>query len=367
MRYGILTLLLLSLLSCGHVNEYQPMVFPAETWQKKAPEELGVDAKKLKEALAYWASESGEVGLEEIFIARKGFVIYKGDSIYKKHDSHSSGQTFTSAVMGILTDFYVIDEMTLARKIDTAMAQLYSGVRMKHFATMTSGYTGKEASPWGGPSEDPQVSPYVLGQPLFAPGTQYAYSHEAQMMFARILTMKGGKTLKEIFDEHIGQAIGLGEYQWATAGEVNGIPINKGYDGVMVNAEQLARFGHFFLNEGHWNGKQVVSRYWILEATNNQVFAEKVAGTHRNDIDGRGCYGYHWWVNATLPSGNFLMPDAPKSLYYTGGLNNVVCFVIPEWEMVIVRGGEDGGLVKNRHVVYNEFFKQMGEAVTVKQ
>ena len=363
----IIFLFILVLISCKEEKEEKEeiigMVFPDKTWQEKTPEDLGFDSKKMQEALDYLASESGEDGLEEVFIAVNGYVIYSRDSIYKKHNIYSSSKSFTSSVLGILTDQGSLSEETFAKEIDTAMAELYPDVQLKHFSSMSSGYSGKGSTRWDEVSEDWSLTPYEIDTPLFAPGNAYAYWDEAQMMFGRLLTMHTGRTLKSIFDENIGKHIGMGEYKWNPEQEVNGIEINNGCTNVMINAEQLARFGHFYLNKGNWNGKQLLSREWIEKATQNQVFTDKVADTDRNNVDGRGCYGYNWWVNGRMPTGKFHMSDAPKSLYYASGLHNNMCFVIPEWNMVFVRRGEDGNPKKGKPFVYNEFFKRMALAL----
>ncbi len=348
--------------SCNTPQEL-PIVFPEDRWQERAPEELGVNSQKLQEALEYLATESGEDGLEEVLIARKGYVVYQGDSIYKKHNIYSASKSFTVTVLGLLSDFGLVHSYTNAKEIDPEMEALYPKLKLKHFASMTSGYNGKGISRWEEPSEDWSRTPYEIDTPLFEPGTEYAYWDEAQMMFGRLLTMKAGKTLKEVFDGNIGNAIGMGEYKWVTEGVVDSIPINNGSTGMIINADQLARFGYLYLNEGHWNGKQLLSRYKIKYATTNQVLTDKVADTDRKNIDGRGSYGYNWWVNGVMPTGNYHMPDAPKSLYYTSGLHNNMCFVIPEWDMVFVRMGEDGNPKKGKTLVYNEFFKRLTWAI----
>ncbi|NHF59537.1 serine hydrolase [Flavobacteriaceae bacterium TP-CH-4] len=352
-------------LSCVGKKEPLPMVFPGDTWIEKQPGELGIDSQKMQEALDYLASESGEDGLEEVFIARNGYVVYRGDSIYKKHNIYSSSKSFTSTVLGILTDQGMLSEETFAKEIDTALAELYPEVRLKHFASMTSGYSGNGESRWNEPSADWSWTPYAIDSALFVPGSEYAYWDEAQMMFGRLLTMKARKSLKSIFDEKIGKTIGLGEYEWGTEQDPNlpELTINNGCTGVMINAEQLARFGHFYLNEGNWNGQRLLSREWIGKATQNQVFTDEVADTDRSNVDGRGCYGYNWWVNGEMPTGKWHMPDAPKSLYYASGLHNNMCFVIPEWNMVFVRRGEDGNPAKGKPYVYNSFFKRMALAI----
>lgn len=358
---AVLTLVLQ--ISCKVRNKEITMIFPAETWEHRQPEELNIDSDLLLEALDYLASESGEDGLEEVFIARRGFVIYKGDSIHKKHNIYSSSKSFTSTVLGLLRDRGLISEETLAKDIDTALARWYPDLRLRHFASMTSGYSAKGGSRWNEPSEDWSWTPFEIDTPLFDPGTEYAYWDEAQMMFGRLLTMKSGRTLKSIFMEGIGEHIGMKDFDWWGDEVYKGIPLNNGCTGVTIDAEQLARFGHFYLNNGSWNGEQLLSKEWISKATQNQVFTDKLADTDRKNVDGRGCYGFNWWVNGRMVNGEFHMPDSPKSLYYASGLHNNMCFVIPEWDMVVVRRGEDGNPKKGKPFVYNEFFKRMTKAV----
>lgn len=360
---GILLLLLFLMTTCEAQHKTLPMVFPDGEWQYKKPEELSVDPVKLQEALDYLASESGEDGLEEVFIVRKGYLIYQGDSIHKKHNIYSSSKSFTSTVLGLLRDQGVLSEDSYAKDIDTALAKWYPNLQLKHFSSMTSGYNAEGDSRWNEPSKDWSWTPFAIEEPLFRPGTEYAYWDEAQMMFGRLLTVRSGMTLKSIFMEGIGKHIGFKDFEWWGDEEYKGIPLNNGCTGVTIDAEQLARFGHFYLNKGNWNGKQLLSREWVEKATHNQVFTDKVADTDRKNVDGRGCYGYNWWVNGMMPTGNFHLPDAPKSLYYSSGLHNNMCFVIPEWDMVFVRRGEDGNPKKGKPFVYNEFFKRMASAI----
>ncbi|MCM5663402.1 serine hydrolase domain-containing protein [Galbibacter mesophilus] len=353
------------LVSCSGKQELPEMTFPTESWEEKSPKELGVDKSAMLDALDYLKSESGKDGLEEVMIIRNGYLIHSGDSVHKKHNIYSSTKSFTSTVFGLLAEENILSEETLAATIDSNLMELYPRVQLNHFASMTSGYSAVGDSRWNEPSKDWSITPYKIDTPLFEPGTAYAYWDEAQMMFGRLLTMKAEKSLKEIFDEKIASQIGFGEYEWWAEGNYNNIPINNGCTGISIDASQLARFGHLFLNEGNWNGKQLINRNWVKKATKNQVLANKIAETDRNNVDGRGCYGYNWWVNGKMPSGTYHMPDAPKSLYYASGFNNNMCFIIPEWNMVIIRRGEDGNPEKGKKEVYNEFFKRLSKAIQI--
>ena len=84
------------------------------------------------------------------------------------------------------------------------------------------------------------------------------------------------------------------------------------------------------------------------------------------NVDGRGIYGYHWWVNGIKADGERNLPDAPLGTFYRSGFNHNMIFVIPEWNMVIVRLGVDGSPV-GRIGVWNTVLKKIGEGITDKK
>ena len=341
-------------------NEKNEMIFPDKEWIRASPAAENVNEALMLEALDYLKSKSFEDGNEEVMIIRNGRVIYAGDSILKKHNIWSCSKSFTSTVLGLMIDEGMIQLEDPAHQYEPLLLDQYSEVTFKHFTTMTSGYNATGKSRWNGESEDWSRTPYKPGKPIFKPGTQYAYWDEAMMMKGRILTKLLGKTMKSYFDEKVGISIGFGEWEWHNEGEINGIPINNGCTNVNINATQLARFGHLYLNNGNWNGKQLIPVSWVQKATSIQVpESTPVADTDRSNARGSGAYGFNWWINGGLSA----MPDAPAKTYYASGLNHNVCFVIPEWNMVIVRMGVDGNPPEGKYVVWNEFLKRLGKAV----
>lgn len=80
--------------------------------------------------------------------------------------------------------------------------------------------------------------------------------------------------------------------------------------------------------------------------------------------DGRGTYGFNWWANGLASDGTRKWPGAPAGTYSASGYNNNDMFVIPEWNMVIVRLGLDEGQRKISDEVYSNFIEQVGNAIT---
>jgi CubicO group peptidase (beta-lactamase class C family) len=229
---------------------------------------------------------------------------------------------------------------------------------------MTSGYSAPGSSRWNQKNADWAWNPYEAGPPLFAPGTAFAYWDEAQMMFGRLLTIVAGQNLESILKTRIAGPIGIVAFRWNTEGDYQGIPINNGCTGLNLSASQLARFGLLFLNNGSWDGRQLVPPGWVRQATTTQVPSSlPVAPTDRSSTKGSGNYGYNWWTNGEVRPGIRALPDAPAGMYYSSGFNNNMCFIVPEWNLVFVRTGMDGNPAKGKKVVYNEFFRRLESAI----
>lgn len=358
----ILTALLVLLIKAGTA---QPStVFPGKEWVKSSPEEQGIDPVKMKNAVDYLLLQSRHNGNKELIIIRNGYQVFGGENIDSIHNIWSCSKTFTSTVLGLLVDDGRISLDDKACNYEPLLKEYYPDVTFRHFTTMTSGYSAEGNSRWGEDSRDWSQTVYKPEEPLFAPGTAYAYWDEAQMMFGRVLTQVLKKPMHQYLKEKITDKIGMGEWQWYPEQQVHGIPINNGCTNVTLNAKQLARWGWLFLNKGNWNGEQLISSEWVKIATSVQVPASlPVACTDRKNTVGPGCYGFNWWVNGRLADGTLKLPGAPEGCYFASGLNNNKCIVIPQWNAVVVRMGEDGH-PEQPDLVYGTFLKMLGQSLS---
>ena len=331
-------------------------VFPSKNWIRNSPQELGVDEKVLEKALDYLASQSNSDKNEEVLIIRNGEVIFEGDSISNSHNIYSCTKGFTSLVMGLLADEGKLNLDDKVYQVIPELRHFYPNITWKHFATMTSGYSAKGISRWEAENSDWSWTPFQPDTAHFPPGTQYEYWDEAQMMFGKGLTLVAGKSMKRYLDEKVMNEIEFGDWNWGTEQDSStNIPINNGCTGIQINAEQLARIGYLFLNEGNWNGKQLIHRNFVKDALSVQVPESlPVFEGERKSARGSGSYGFNWWVNSE--NGMSKMPSAPAKTAYLSGLNHNMCFVIPEWDMVIVRMGDDKNPDLPKHEVWDRFF-----------
>lgn len=65
--------------------------------------------------------------------------------------------------------------------------------------------------------------------------------------------------------------------------------------GLNMPTRDYARFGQMFLQDGYWNGRQIVLAEWVAEST--APSAPTAEGAIR--------YGYQWWIAADAPPGEF--------------------------------------------------------------
>ncbi|MEO0530244.1 MAG: serine hydrolase, partial [Planctomycetota bacterium] len=336
------------------------MRFPSAAWESASPLELGVDPAGLGHALDAYRSWLRDDGVERVAISRRGVLIHEGPRSSESSNVYSCTKSVTSTVLGLLVGDGVATLETPAATFEPLLIADYPGVTLRHFATMTSGYSAQGVSRWGESSDDWSSTPYQPANPLFEPGKRYAYWDEAQMMFGRVLTHAAGEDLLDFVDRRIFQPLDMGEVQWDPEGEVNNRPIRNGCTGLHLNARQFARFGHLILNDGRWRDEQVLPEGWVTLATESHVpDSTPVADTDRAHLDGRGCYGLNWWTNG----GARAMPDAPSGAYYASGLHHNVCLIIPEWEMVVVRLGEDRSPTSVKSKALNHFLRRLGQAV----
>jgi len=347
------------------------MTFPGRNWEEVTPESQGIDSAKLNAAISYLKSNSGRDGVKELVIIRNGYMVWKGTNIDKVHGIWSLTKSFTSTVLGLLVDDGRAALDTLAKEYVSGMAATYPTVTLRHFTTMTSGYYAVGDEPRGSYKHGPSPTPFKpADKPLFAPpGSKYAYWDSAMNQFANVLTRIAGEPIEALFKRKIADPIRMNrsQWDWGDFGKVRGIVVNGGSGNsnkhVQISARQLARLGHLFLNCGKWKGEQLLSAAWVEQATRAHVPAslplENLSGA-----DGRGVYGYNWWVNGIKHDGTRKWPGAPPGTYSASGYNNNDMFVIPEWNMVIVRLGLDQREFKITDTIYGTFIRKLGQAKT---
>jgi CubicO group peptidase (beta-lactamase class C family) len=288
-----------------------------------------------------------------------GYVIWQGPDVDRVHNTWSVTKSFTSTAMGLLLGEDLAGFTTLAGDHVPSLAASYPALNLHHFVTHGSGYdaVGGEQS----------ATPFTPAAPRFTPpGGSFLYWDAAINQFANVLTQIGVEPLVDLFRREVADPIGMpsGEWSWGDFGFQNGLLVNGGGgnqgEGIRTNARTLARFCHLFLAGGSWDGVQLVPSEWVAEATRSQV---PYSTPNEGGGIGPGSYGYGWFTNGFVTTGSRLWPDAPAGAYMAAGFNQNRCWIIPEWSIVVVRTGTNGG--NYTPAEENEFLRRLALAVPI--
>lgn len=156
----------------------------------------------------------------------------------------------------------------------------------------------------------PDFIRYTLSQPMVHnPGEGFAYSGGASHLLSAIIERTTGKSTLEFAQENLFEKIGITDIYWPRAAEGTFV----GAGGVLLSSVDMAKFGYLFLNDGKWEGEQIISREWVKNSTSTHHYHSESSG-----------YGYQWW---TRPKEGF---------YYALGANCQRIIVLPNQNMVVV-------------------------------
>ena len=235
---------------------------------------------------------------------------------------HSCTKSFTSALVGIAIEqgyFTSVDDPLsdyLPQVLDLADTGKQQ-ITLRHLLTHTSGLEWYE---WAGRSNWQEFRSaenwvdYILNRNLVAtPGTVFAYSTGNSHLLAAALESATGMGELEYARENLFDALGMDSVVWGT--DPQGIA--DGGNGISMTVRDAARFGQLYLQNGQWNGEQLISAQWVAEST---------AAQNNGAGDGTGSYGYQWWIRS------FQGYDT----YYAFGAHGQFIFVVPQLDLVTV-------------------------------
>lgn len=259
---------------------------------------------------------------------------YLGTQSDDKRISWSMAKSFVSILFGMQVDAGNIDiDKTVGFYLPELANSGYGNVKVKHVLQMSSGVKWNEdyhdffsdINKMGrvlaiGGSLDQMTSKLVNES---APGEAFHYVSMDTHVISMILRHVSGKSLVELIQQNLWNTIGMeSDAFWLT--DSQGAEFALG--GLNLTTRDYARFGRLLLNNGEFNGKQIVSADWIKAATTPQ------ADYLKPQTDKLG-YGYQIW----------LPPQAQQGEFFCVGVYGQYIYVNQQHNVVIVKNSADLG------------------------
>lgn len=296
---------------------------PTTDWPISTPEEQGMDSAKLDEMVAL--IDELKLPIDSVIVARHGHIVLEEypDPNYRPNSPHilySVTKSVTSILIGIAiqegfiesVDQKVVDlfpERTI-KNLDSRKRKL----TLEHLLTMTSGFE------WEGPDDgyhtwqaaissgDPVQ--FILDRPMANdPGAVWYYNGGCSHLLSAIITETTGRSTLEFAREFLFGPLGISRLSWPKGPR----GIYLGGQDIWLQPRDLAKLGQLCLNDGTWEGEQIVPAAWVAGSGETSVSNTEYIG-----------YGYQWWI-------------FPKSgVYYANGAYGQKLYVVPDLDLVVV-------------------------------
>jgi len=339
-----------------------------DTWERRIPASLGMDAGHLAEAAAFadanetsWPrdlraalSESltaneGEYGAiigptrprggVNGIILRHGYIVHEWGDTARVDMTFSASKSYVATMAGLALD------RDLIRDVDDLVRDSVEdgGFDGPHNSRITWRHLLQQTSEWegtlfgkpdlvdrnrGGGGQTPDAAK-GSHRDLREPGAFWEYNdvrvNRASLAILRVLK----RSLPELLKETIMDPIGASDtWEWHgyenSSVEIDGALIRSvsggGHwgGGMFISTRDHARFGLLHLRRGRWGDRQLLSERWIDLAT--------------TPCPVKPTYGCMWWLNTDRA----LYPSAPASSFFALGARDNVVWIDPDHDLVAV-------------------------------
>ena len=277
----------------------------AGEWPVATPESQGIDSGVI--AAAIESLREREAPIHSLLIIRNGklvteatFYPYDGRT---PHDIASVTKPITTTLVGLAIargHFSSVSESMLSiftgakqrgerggRGPIANIDERKRAVQLEHLLTMSSGLGIKTQS--GEPTlwemlRAPDNVGFMLDLPMSEePGTKYAYNSGGMHLLSGAISERTGRSAEEFARVNLFRPLGIRSWNWPRDPQ----NVSHGFGNLHLLPRDLARIGWLFLEEGRWNGRQVIPAEWVAAATRAYI---KTGGPGTSD------YGYGWRV-----------------------------------------------------------------------
>ena len=288
--------------------------------------------------------------ITSIVIAHKGELVfeqyYNGSDQHTLHNTRSATKTITGTLIGLLIDDKKLpSEQVFAANYSSREDVYYpdprkDSITVEDLLTMSSML---ECDDWNPISRGNEERMYLVedwvkfywdlpikGFPEWATkpedseyGRSFSYCTAGVVVLGDVINAASGN-LDRYAKEALFSKLGITEYHWQMT--PLGLPMTGG--GLGLRSRDLLKVGQLYLDNGQWQGEQIISESWVRKSITPQSRINYGAGYD---------YGYLWWISEF----------GDEQAYYMTGTGGNKVVVIPRLELVVVltstfyNGGRD--------------------------
>ena len=203
----------------------------------------------------------------------------------------------------------------MALKLVKGSYEYKNQITIWNLLTHTTGLNASDTANWNEWLTSSNWVDYVINREAVSrPGTEFNYFTGNTHLLSAIIQKATGKTTYEFGKEYLFDPLDINSVECA----VDPQGISDGGNGFAMNVYDMAKIGELYLNNGVWEGEQIISEKWVQDSTTMQF----------DRSSGSADYGYQWWVR-TFGNNNY-------PAYFAQGHYGQYIFVVPDLKLVTV-------------------------------
>jgi CubicO group peptidase (beta-lactamase class C family) len=308
---------------------------------RSQPEEQNINATSISSFLE--AIKDDQLELHSLMLLRNGHVVAEGwwhpYEAQLPHMLYSLSKSFTSTAIGMavaegrvsLDDFVV---SFFPEDLPDEVSVNLSAMQIRHLLMMGTGQTQDILNQLALPQDPNWVKEFLKLPVDHAPGTYFFYNSGATFMLSAILQKVTGEKLLDYLQPRLLSPLGIHNATWEASPE----GIHIGGFGLKITTEDIAKFGQLYLQQGMWNGSQLLSASWIAEAASKQI-----SNGDDGESDWAQGYGYQFWLcrnggyRGAGAFGQFcvVLPDQAAVIAITSGLSDMPAVLNHVWNFLL--------------------------------
>lgn len=305
-------------------------VWPTDGWETVAPDELGIDPEVFAAAAERIAGEAPSLSALVTTVGGRIVDEWYADGVDDgdSTDIWSSTKSVTSMITGIAIGdgLFALDSRLGDLIPDRIPADADPGtpdITVRDLLTMTAGWDWEGTVDYANLDTADDYAARTLALPIVGtPGQSFTYNSGCAHVLSLVIAEASGQSLRDYADERLFAPIGVEVDDWLETAQGE----TAGGWGLTITPRQMASIGYLMLNDGAWDGAQVVPADWVTESTAGQSNP-----IPENDFGGGTGYGYLWWLDEVA--------GAPA--YFSLGYGESSIMVVPDLDLVMVAATAD--------------------------
>ncbi len=253
------------------------------------------------------------------------------------HTLFSLSKSFTALAVGLLQQegkLSIHDRLTtyFSEYDSVILDDRMHDITLRHLLTMASGHDTCACPQMFADPDGDWIRGFLSSHLTYLPGERFIYNSAATYMLSVIVRKVTGMNVREYLLPRLFEPLSIKPGIWENCPR----GINIGGWGLYLTTEDIAKFAQFLLQNGSWNGRQLVPAGFLQDAV-----SKKIGTSGCSDTDWKQGYGYQFWLSrhgfrADGASGQLalVIPEADMAVAITSGIDRVQDLLTAVWELL---------------------------------